>query len=42
MPVPEAGGRDEDFAGAILMMVSDYRRYVTGRYMPVAGDGLML
>ncbi len=32
----------EDIAGAVLMMVSDHARYVTGSYTPVAGGGLMI
>lgn len=32
----------DDIAGAILMMVSDYTRFITGSYTPVTGGNLML
>ncbi|HPF35470.1 MAG TPA: SDR family oxidoreductase [Candidatus Krumholzibacteria bacterium] len=35
-------GEPEDVAGAVLMMVCDHARYITGAYMPVAGGGLMI
>lgn len=32
----------EDVAGAILMLASNYSKYVTGVYVPVSGGGLMI
>lgn len=35
-------GLPEDIAGAVLMMVSDDARFITGAYLPVSGGRLML
>jgi len=35
-------GEPEDIAGAVLLMVSDKARFITGAYLPVSGGQLML